>query len=310
MSRRPAGASPTAPLVASPPDLDVPDADLPAEAERALDAAIAAWLAEDVGSGDVTSEAIVPAEARCTAEIRLEEPGIVCGLAVARRVFAALDFDLSWTPLVDDGTAVEPGRIAVLAGRARAILAGERLALNLLGRLSGIATRTRAFVDAVAGTKVTILDTRKTTPGLRLLEKWAVRCGGGANHRFGLFDGILIKDTHLRLAGGVAAAVRAAAVTGLPVEVECETLEDVAEALAVGAPRILLDNMGLADLRRAVDLVAGRAWLEASGRVTLDTVRAIAETGVDAISVGSLTHSARSLAVSLEVVEVWAGGGR
>lgn len=283
---------------------------LPPELLAGLDAAIPIWLAEDLGSGDLTSEAIVPAEARCAAEIRLEEPGIVCGLAVARQVFAALDPELAWTPLVDDGTAAEPGPIAVLAGRARAILAGERLALNLLGRLSGVATQTRAFVDAVAGTGVAILDTRKTTPGLRALEKWAVRCGGGANHRFGLFDGILIKDTHLRLAGGVAAAVRAAAARGLPVEVECETLEDVAEALAAGAPRILLDNMSVADLARAVDLVAGRSWLEASGGVTLETVRAVAETGVDAISVGSLTHGARSLRVSLEVVEVEAEGGR
>jgi nicotinate-nucleotide pyrophosphorylase (carboxylating) len=277
---------------------------LPPEAVDALDAAIAAWLAEDLGSGDVTSEAVVPAEARCRAEIRLEEPGVVCGLAVARRIFAALDPAPEWTELVGDGAFAEPGPIAVVAGRARAILAGERLALNLLGRLSGIATRTRAFVEAVEGTGVAILDTRKTTPGLRALEKWAVRCGGGTNHRFGLFDGVLIKDTHRRLAGGVGPAVRAALATGLPVEVECETLAEVAEALAAGAPRILLDNMAVADLRQAVELVAGRAWLEASGGVSLDTVRAIAETGVDAISVGSLTHGARSLGVSLEVVEV------
>lgn len=269
-----------------------------------LDAAIAAWLAEDLGSGDVTSEAIVSADVTCTAEIRLEEPGVVCGLAVARRVFRALDPELDWHGLVGDGTLAVPGPIAVLTGRARAILAGERLALNLLGRLSGIATRTRAFVDAVAGTGVAILDTRKTTPGLRLLEKWAVRCGGGANHRFGLFDAVLVKDTHLRLAGGVGPAVRAALATGQPVEVECERVEAVAEALAAGATRILLDNMTVGDLRRAVELVAGRAWLEASGGVRLESVRAIAETGVDAISVGSLTHGARSLAVSLEVVEV------
>ncbi len=269
-----------------------------------VDAAIAAWLAEDVGSGDVTTEAIVPAEARCRAEIRLEEPGVVCGLAVARRVFATLDPAVEWTETVGDGAVAEPGPIVQLAARARAILAGERLALNLLGRLSGIATRTRAFVDAVAGTGVVILDTRKTTPGLRALEKWAVRCGGGTNHRFGLFDGILVKDTHLRLAGSVEAAVRAALATGRPVEVECETVEAVADALAAGATRILLDNMGVDDVRRAVAVAAGRAWLEASGGVSLETVRAIAETGVDAISVGSLTHGARSLSVSLEVVAV------
>lgn len=276
---------------------------LPPDALEALDPAIRAWLAEDLGSGDVTSEAVVAAEARCRAEIRLEEPGVVCGLAVARRIFEYLDAALEWTELVSDGAVVEPSPVARLTGRARAILAGERLALNLLGRLSGIATRTRAFVDAVEGTGVAILDTRKTTPGLRTLEKWAVRCGGGTNHRFGLFDGILIKDTHRRLAGGVGAAVRAAIATGLPVEVECETLDEVAEALRTGANRILLDNMTVAELRRAVEFVAGRAWLEASGGVTLETVRAIAETGVDAISVGSLTHSARSLAVSLEVVD-------
>ncbi|GIW20956.1 MAG: hypothetical protein KatS3mg065_1252 [Chloroflexota bacterium] len=228
--------------------------------------AIAAWLAEDVGSGDVTSEAVVPAEARCRAEIRLEERGVVCGLAVARRVFTALDPALEWTELVGDGTLAEPGSIAVLAGRARAILAGERLALNLLGRLSGIATRTRAFVDAVAGAGTLILDTRKTTPGLRALEKWAVRCGGGTNHRFGLFDAILIKDTHRRLAGGVGAAVRAALATGLPVEVECETLAEVGEALAAGAPRILLDNMPLAEsAKRSSSSAAGPGWRPRAG---------------------------------------------
>lgn len=281
------------------PSLDLAPGDL-----AVLDAAIAAWLAEDLGSGDLTTEAIVPAEAVCTAEIRLEEPGVVCGLAVARRVFRALDPELAWNGLVGDGTLAVPGPIAVLTGRARAILAGERLALNLLGRLSGIATLTRAFVEAVSGTRAVILDTRKTTPGLRFLEKWAVRCGGGTNHRFGLFDAILVKDTHLRLAGGVGPAVRAALASGQPVEVECERVEAVAEALAAGATRILLDNMTVGDLRRAVELVAGRAWLEASGGVRLESVRAIAETGVDAISVGSLTHGARSLAVSLEVVEV------
>lgn len=277
---------------------------LPADVVAGLEAAIAAWLAEDVGPGDLTSEAIVPPELRAGAEVRLAEPGVVCGLVVARRVFEHLDPEASWRPLVADGERAEPGPIAHLAGRARAILAGERLALNLLGRLSGIATRTRAFVDAVQGTGVVILDTRKTTPGLRALEKWAVRCGGGTNHRFGLFDGILVKDTHLRLAGGVEPAVRVALATGRPVEVECESLEAVEAALRAGATRILLDNMAVADLRRAVEIVAGRAWLEASGGVTLTTVREIAETGVDAVSIGSLTHGARSLDVSFEIVEV------
>ncbi len=183
------------------------------------------------------------------------------------------------------------------------MLTGERLALNLIGRLSGIATLTRRYVDAVEGTGATILDTRKTTPGLRALEKHAVATGGGTNHRFGLDDGVLVKDNHLRLTGGIAAAVAALrAATDLPVEVEAETLEQVREAVEAGADAILLDNMSTGELREAVALVAGRAKLEASGGVTLDTVRAIAETGVDFISVGALTHSARSLDVSLEVL--------
>jgi nicotinate-nucleotide pyrophosphorylase (carboxylating) len=191
--------------------------------------------------------------------------------------------------------------VARLAGNARALLTGERTALNLLGRLSGIATLTRAYVDAVDSTGATILDTRKTTPGLRALEKLAVRVGGGTNHRFGLYDGILIKDNHLRLAGGVAEAVRRAQGNGVPVEVECETLDDVRAALDAGAEIVLLDNMTVSQTREAVLLVGDRAKTEASGGVTLDTVRSIAEAGVDYVSVGALTHSARSLDVSMEV---------
>src|SRR5262249_33271799 len=200
----------------------------------------------------------------------------------------------------EDG-AVTEGDVAHAAGDARALLTGERTALNLLGRLSGIATLTRAYVDAVAGTGATILDTRKTTPGLRTLEKLAVRTGGGTNHRFGLYDGILIKDNHLRLGGGIARSVRSAQGQGLPVEVECETLDDVREALAAQADMLLLDNMTVPELCEAVQLVARRAKTEASGGVTLETVRAIAETGVDFVSVGALTHSSRSLNVSMEV---------
>lgn len=259
------------------------------------------WIAEDVGAGDLTSEAIVPIGTRCRALVRLKEPGVVCGLAVAGAVLCEIDRGMCWEPLHRDGERIEPSVVAIASGDARAILAGERLALNLLGRLSGIATLTRAFVDAVAGTGVSILDTRKTTPGLRRLEKAAVLCGGGLNHRAGLDDAILIKDNHLRFAANPAAAVASTRDAGVPVELECETLDQVRDALTVGVERILLDNMSPAELARAVALVDGRASLEASGGVTLDTVRAIAETGVNSISIGALTHSARSLDVSLEV---------
>jgi nicotinate-nucleotide pyrophosphorylase (carboxylating) len=261
---------------------------------------IRAWLAEDVGAGDATSAAVIDENAVCEARIVVKERGVVCGLEVAAAVFSELGARLE--PLAADGDAVEPGPVARVEGPARAVLTGERLALNLLGRLSGVATLTRRYVDAVEGTDATILDTRKTAPGLRDLEKQAVRCGGGTNHRLGLYDGVLIKDNHLRIVGSIAEAVRRARGTGLPVEVECETLDQVAEALAAGADRILLDNMTPDRLRAAVSLVDGRAELEASGGVTLETVREIAGTGVDFISVGALTHSARALDVSLEVL--------
>lgn len=258
------------------------------------------WLAEDLGAGDLTTEAVVPEDAFAEATILLKEPGVVCGLELARAVFVELDPDTRLEPLTADGEVFE-GEIARLVGSARALLGGERLALNLLGRLSGIATLTRRYVEAVAGTGVTILDTRKTTPGLRRVEKYAVRCGGGTNHRLGLDDGILIKDNHLRLAGSITAAVDRAQSTGATVEVECDTLEQVQEALEAGADSILLDNMSPAIVVQAVALAGGRASLEASGGVTLDNVREIAETGVDFISIGALTHSARALDVSLEV---------
>jgi nicotinate-nucleotide pyrophosphorylase (carboxylating) len=222
---------------------------------------------------------------------------------VAEAVFRALDPDIGFERLVEEGETLSgPAPVARVTGSLRAILTGERTALNLLGRLSGIATLTRRYVDAVAGTGVAILDTRKTTPGLRALEKHAVASGGGRNHRFGLFDGVLVKDNHLRAAGSVRGAVeRLRDATDLPVEVECDTLEQVEEALAAGADAILLDNMSPDQLRAAVALARGRARIEASGGVTLDTVRAIAETGVDEISVGALTHSAPALDVSLEL---------
>jgi nicotinate-nucleotide pyrophosphorylase (carboxylating) len=273
--------------------------------EEIIAAVVAAALREDVGDGDLTTEALVPAEERCRAQLLIEEPGVVCGVPIAAAVFEALDPAVSVTALYSEGAVLDTAPVAVaeLSGPARAILTGERTALNLVGRLSGIATLTRSYVDQVAGTRTTILDTRKTTPGLRALEKYAVRCGGATNHRFGLNDAILVKENHLRVAGGVSAA--AATLTGqhdgITVEVEAETLEQVAEALDAGIGRILLDNMTPDEIGAAVALVAGRAKLEASGGVTLDTVRAYAETGVDYISIGALTHSARSLHVSLEV---------
>jgi nicotinate-nucleotide pyrophosphorylase (carboxylating) len=264
---------------------------------------VAAALAEDVGPGDVTTEATVGSDARGTAQLLMKEPAVVCGLEAAAAVFRALDPDVHFEPLVEEGARVDgPTAVATVTGPLRPILTGERVALNFLGRLSGIATLTRRYVDAVEGTGVAILDTRKTTPGLRLLEKRAVACGGGRNHRFGLYDGVLIKDNHLRAAGSVGEAVaRARAATDLPVEVECDTLEQVREAVAAGADAILLDNMTPDGLVAAVVVAGGRARLEASGGVTLETVRVIAETGVDEISIGALTHSARSLDVSLEV---------
>jgi nicotinate-nucleotide pyrophosphorylase (carboxylating) len=261
---------------------------------------VRAFLAEDVGDGDVTTEAVVPEDARLDASLLLKEEGVLCGLDLAEAVFRELDPDVAFEALVHDGD-VARGEVAHVAGNARALLTGERTALNLLGRLSGIATLSRRYVDAVAGTGVTILDTRKTTPGLRALEKLAVRTGGGTNHRFGLYDGVLIKDNHLRIGGGIAHSVRSAKETGLPVEVECETLADVRDALDASADLLLLDNMSPGELREAVLLVDGRTKTEASGGVTLETVRAIADTGVDFISIGALTHGARSLDVSMEV---------
>ncbi|HEX4747683.1 MAG TPA: carboxylating nicotinate-nucleotide diphosphorylase [Gaiellaceae bacterium] len=262
-----------------------------------------AALAEDIGAGDVTTEATVAPDAVGTAELLVKEWGVVCGLRVAEATFRALDPDVHFEALMSDGDVVDaPAVVARISGSERALLTGERVALNFVGRLSGIATLTRRHVDAVEGTGVSVLDTRKTTPGLRALEKYAVAAGGGTNHRFGLDDAVLIKDNHIRAAGSLAAAVELVrAATDLPIEVECETLAQVGEALEIGVDAILLDNMTLDELRAAVALTRGRARLEASGGVNLDTIRAIAETGVDEISVGALTHSARSLDVSLEL---------
>ena len=275
-----------------------------AVATDTLERAVLAALAEDIGAGDVTTEATVPEDAVGNAELLVKEPGVVCGLRAAESAFRALDPEIRFDALAGDGDVVDepPAVVARVTGSERAILTGERVALNFVGRLSGIATLTRRYVAAVDGTDAAVLDTRKTTPGLRALEKHAVACGGGRNHRFGLDDAVLVKDNHLRAAGSVVDAVRLVrAASDLPIEVECETLDQVSEALEAGVEAILLDNMTLAELREAVALTAGRVRLEASGGVSLDTIRAIAETGVDEISVGALTHSARSLDVSLEL---------
>ena len=260
-------------------------------------------LAEDVGAGDLTTAATVPADAAARARIVQKAAGAIAGLDVAGKVFERVDPALRWTAHVTEGEWGEPGRlVAEVAGPARAILTGERVALNFLGRLSGVATLTARFVQAVEGTGARILDTRKTTPGLRALEKAAVVAGGGVSHRSGLHDAILVKENHSALAGGVEEATRralAAAPAGMKVEVECATQAELEEALEAGAAHVLLDNMGPDELREAVARGGGRATLEASGGVTLDTVRAIAETGVDYVSVGALTHSAPALDLSL-----------
>jgi nicotinate-nucleotide pyrophosphorylase (carboxylating) len=257
-------------------------------------------LAEDVGEGDVTTTLLVPEDARGRAVLTQKAPGVLAGLRVCEAVFHRVDPSLRWHAHAGEGTWSEPGtRVAEVAGSSRSILTGERVALNFLQRLSGVATLTARYVKAVEGTGAAILDTRKTTPGLRVLEKQAVAAGGGVNHRFGLYDFVLVKENHSAMAGGVGEATRRALTTSLPVEVECQTLDEVREALEAGATRILLDNMTNDQLRSAVELVAGRASLEASGGVSLETVRGIAETGVDFISVGALTHSAPALDVSL-----------
>jgi nicotinate-nucleotide pyrophosphorylase (carboxylating) len=259
-------------------------------------------LAEDIGAGDLTSAAVVPRGAAARARIEQKAPGVPAGLRVAEKVFERVDPDLRWHAHAEEGDWREGGLLAEVAGSGASILAAERVALNFLGRLSGVATLTARYVKAVEGTRARILDTRKTTPGLRALEKEAVRAGGGVSHRSGLYDAILVKENHATLAGGVSEAARLALAGAPPdvaVEVECATLAEVEGALAAGVPRLLLDNMSPVELREAVRLAQGRAELEASGGITLATVREVAETGVDYISVGALTHSAPALDVSL-----------
>ncbi len=259
-------------------------------------------LAEDLGEGDITTRLTVPDGALGRAHIEQKAPGVIAGLETAAEVFRRLDPDLRWEPLTEEGRWRDGGPVATVEGPAAPLLAGERTALNFLGRLSGVATLTARYVEAVEGTGARILDTRKTTPGLRELEKAAVVTGGGVSHRRGLWDAVLIKENHAELAGGVGPAVAAAregAPDGMLVEVEVRDLDELREALEAGAARILLDNMGPDQLREAVELTAGRAELEASGGVSLETVGEIAATGVDFVSVGALTHSAPALDLSM-----------
>ncbi|HEY3060648.1 MAG TPA: carboxylating nicotinate-nucleotide diphosphorylase [Chloroflexota bacterium] len=263
-------------------------------------------LAEDVGRGDLTTEATVDPDATATADLLQKAPGVLCGLPVVDEVFAQLDPRVRVTRLAHEGSHSDEQRrvVARLQGPAPAILTGERTALNFVQRLSGVATLSRRAAGLVLGTQARVIDTRKTTPGMRVLEKYAVRLGGASNHRAGLDDGLLIKENHIRAAGGITRAVQAAqrrAAPGQVVEVEVTNLDELEEALAVGARLILLDNFAEAGLRAAVVQTAGRARLEASGGITLDNLAAIAATGVDFISLGALTHSAGSLDFSLEV---------
>ncbi len=269
-------------------------------------AAIRTALAEDIGPGDATTNSIVPAEATMRGQIIAKQDGVIAGLDVAQAVYQMVDEQVDFRAQVDEGARVTNRQVlALVSGRTRSLLTAERTALNFLGRISGIATLTRSFVDAVAGTKAIILDTRKTAPGLRLVDKLAVRRGGGQNHRIGLYDMVLIKDNHIDYAGSITLAVQRARIgaAGLEIEVEARTLDDVREALTVGVDRILLDNMTPEMMAEAVRLTAGRAKLEASGNVTLETVRRIAETGVDYISVGALTHSVKGLDMSFKAID-------
>ncbi len=276
--------------------------------QNLINEAVASALSEDLGTlGDITTNATVPEDVTLKANIVSRQDGIVSGLAVAKAAFHAIDPALSFTTHQRDGDTISPGTIiATIEGRARGILTAERVALNFMGRMCGIATLTRRFVDAIAEQHAQIADTRKTTPGLRAFEKYAVRCGGGVNHRVGLYDAILIKDNHIAAAGSVKQAVtvaKAAAGHMIKIEVEVDTLEQLDDVLALGVDAVLLDNMSPKNLKTAVEKVAGRLITEASGGVSLETVKSISESGVDLISVGALTHSAPVLDLGLDFVE-------
>ena len=270
-----------------------------------VEAIVRRALAEDIGSGDITTQAALPPEARLAGQFLAKQAGILAGLDVARLAFRLVDERVLLSALSGDGEPLTAGQVfATVSGSGRALLSAERVALNCLQRMSGIATLTRQFVDAVQGTRAVILDTRKTAPGLRVLDKWAVRLGGGQNHRHGLFDMVLIKDNHIAAVGGLSEAVRrvrAADAQKLAIEVEVRNLAESREALDLRVDRILLDNMSVDEMREAVRVAAGRTPLEASGNVTLENVAEIAATGVDFISVGALTHSAPALDISLKL---------
>ncbi|MED4586847.1 carboxylating nicotinate-nucleotide diphosphorylase [Brevibacillus choshinensis] len=272
---------------------------------RELQRKIEEWLHEDLGYGDITTMSTIPESEQGVGILYAKEEGIVAGLQIAQQVFETVDPDLNFTAKVEEGARVEYGQqIAEVSGSVRSILSGERLALNLMQRLSAIATKTSEYAEAVAGTKARVVDTRKTTPGMRFLEKYAVRVGGGHNHRFALYDAVMIKDNHIKGAGGIAqavAAARAAIPHTMTVEVEAETLGQVQEALNAGADIIMLDNMSNEQMVEAVQLIAGRALVEASGGVNLETIGSIAKTGVDIISVGALTHSVKAFDISLDL---------
>lgn len=272
---------------------------------EAIDDLVRRALAEDLGTGDLTSDSVIPEDARLVATLGAREPLVLAGLPAALAVFRALDPRCRIDVRHTDGDRVPKGDVVgTVEGAARGLLSAERTALNILQHLSGVATLTRRYVDRIAGTGARLLDTRKTLPGLRHLQKYATAVGGADNHRMGLYDGVLIKDNHIAVAGGVSAAIAAARAAGLDhIEIECDTLDQVREALSAGAVWLLLDNMAPDTLRDAVALSAGRARLEASGGITLDTVRAVAETGVDYISVGRITQSAPAVDIGLDFAE-------
>ena len=276
-----------------------------------LDELIKLWFAEDIGDGDHTTLSSIPADAMGKQQLIIKEEGIVAGIEVAKRVFAAFDPELKMTQYLHDGDHVKPGDIAfVVEGRTQSLLQTERLMLNIMQRMSGVATRTAEYVKLVEGTKCRVLDTRKTTPGLRMLEKEAVPYTGGCNHRIGLFDMILLKDNHVDFAGGISNAIRRAQEylkekgKNLKIEIEVRSFDELNEALATGGiDRIMLDNFSPADTRRAVEIIGGRVEVESSGGITYDTLREYAECGVDVISVGALTHSVKSLDMSFKAVK-------
>lgn len=269
-----------------------------------LDTYLLDALKEDIGTGDITTLCCVPEHETSTAVFRCKQAGVVCGLDIGKRVFALLDSSVEFTALVEEGTEVQVGDVvATITGPSRSILSGERVALNLMQHLSGVATKTHELAKKVEGTKAVIVDTRKTTPGMRVLEKYAVRMGGGTNHRFNLADGVLIKDNHIVAAGGIANAVanaRKIVPHTLKIEVETTNFDEIQQALDAGADIIMLDNMSCEDMKKAVEMIGGRAKVEASGNMGTRDVGEVARTGVDLISVGALTHSVEALDISLQ----------